>query len=104
MVLTPTADLREMDCFLIQTESLEIFELLASPALKHVVLDFHRTDYFGSAALAFFLNLWKRVRAKGSMVFCDLSSHERDILLATNLDRLWPIYASRSQALSSLDS
>jgi hypothetical protein len=36
------------------------------------------------------------------MAFCNLSDHERDILQITHLDRLWPVYATRSEALEAV--
>jgi anti-anti-sigma factor len=66
-------------------------------------MDFHKTDYYGSTALAFFLKLWKRVRNRnGRMAFCNISDHEREILTVTQLDRLWPIYLSREEATKAV--
>ena len=74
--------------------------LLDGTRAKNVVLDFRRTDYYGSTALSFFVKIWKRVReVGGQMVFCNLSEHEREILAMTSLDALWPICHSRESAL-----
>jgi hypothetical protein len=34
--------------------------------IKNVVLDFHKTDYYGVTALGFFVKLWKKVMQKKS--------------------------------------
>jgi CPA1 family monovalent cation:H+ antiporter len=71
--------------------------------IKNVVIDFHRTDYYASTALIFFMRLWTRVkRGNGLMAFCNLSDHEKEILQVTKLDRLWPICESREQALQAV--
>jgi len=37
------------------------------------------------------------------MAFCNLSPHERDILAAVELDRLWPLCDSREEALQMVN-
>jgi anti-anti-sigma factor len=79
------------------------FDSLNQLSVKQVVLDFHETDYFGSTAVGFFLRLWKQLRGRGGrLAFCNVSEHERDILQVTGFDRLWPICASREEALQAV--
>jgi anti-anti-sigma factor len=69
-----------------------------------VVLDFRKTDYYGSTALGFFVKLWKRVRDRdGRMAFCGVSDHEREILRVTHLDGMWPICSSREEAVQAVE-
>jgi anti-anti-sigma factor len=99
VLLTPASDLRELDYTLIESGAREAFGLLESGPIKNLILDFHRTDYYGSTALGFFVRLWKRVSARGGqMVFCNLSDHEAEILKTSRLDGLWPICSSREEA------
>jgi anti-anti-sigma factor len=66
-------------------------------------MDFSRTDYYGSTALAFFVNVWKAVRRhQGHMSFCSVSDHERQILSLTRLDTLWSICGTREEALEAV--
>ncbi len=103
LIVAPVVDLSELDYQRIDAGAGEILGLLNGGGIKNVVLDFHRTDYYGSSALGFFLKLWKRVRIRdGRMAFCNVSDHERDILRATKLDHLWPILPSRSEALEAV--
>ena len=103
LIVTPLLDLRERDFQRIERGAREILERLNGTGLKNVVLDFHRTDYYGSTALAFFVKLWKLVRRlNGRMAFCNVSDHEKRILRTTKLDRLWPIRSSRSEALEAV--
>jgi anti-anti-sigma factor len=93
-------DLPELDFQRIEEGAETILHLLDGPGIKNVVLDFHKTDYYGSTALGFFPKLWKRVRVRnGRMAFCNVSDHEKEILQVTKLDDLWPICSSRSEAL-----
>jgi anti-anti-sigma factor len=66
-------------------------------------LDFHKTGYYGSTALGFFVKLWKKVsKRKGRMVFCNVSDHEKEILQITKLDQLWPICSSKIEVLRAV--
>ena len=65
--------------------------------------DFADTDYYGSTALGLFMKLWKRVQtANGSMVFCNTSPHEREVLELTRLNNLWPVFGTREEAIQHL--
>jgi anti-anti-sigma factor len=100
LVLIPRADLRESDYVDIESGARSLLDLVAAPDVKGLVLDFHRTDYYGSTALGFFLRLWKRIGIRGGrMVFCNLSVNENEILAVTRLDTLWTVCGSREEAL-----
>jgi anti-sigma B factor antagonist len=103
LLVTPRADLRELGYQGIETGAKNILDLLERGTIRNVVLDFHNTDYYGSTALGFFVKLWKRVRERnGRMAFCCLSDHEKEILAVTRLDGLWPICASREEAIRAV--
>jgi anti-anti-sigma factor len=103
IVVVPVVDLRELEYRRIEEGASEILDLLNGPGIKNVILDFGNTDYYGSTALGFFLKLLKKVKVrKGRMAFCNVSDHEQEILRVTNLDQLWPICSSRSEALEAV--
>jgi anti-anti-sigma factor len=100
IIVVPTVDLQELEYQRIEEGARKILELLNGIGIKNVVLDFHKTDYYGSTALGFFLKLWKRVsNQNGRMAFCNVSDHEKEILRLTKLDHLWLICSSRIEAL-----
>jgi anti-anti-sigma factor len=103
IVLTPAGNLGELEYQRIESGAGAILDLLNNSSIKHMVVDFHRTDYFGTTALGFFLKLWKGVRSGGGqMVFCNLSEHELEILQLMKLDTLWTIRATRDEALAAV--
>jgi anti-anti-sigma factor len=103
VVVTPTEDLRELEFAEIGVAAEEVLGLLDRGPARNVVVDFRRTDYYGSTALGVFLRLWKRVRSRGRrMAFCNVSAHEEEILRLANLDRLWPVCPSREEALAAV--
>ncbi len=103
LIVTPALDLSEVDYSQIEEGGEEILDLLKRACVRNLVLDFHRTDYYGSTALGFFVKLWKWVsKQNGKMAVCNLSEHEREILAFTRLDMLWPIGSSREEALAAV--
>jgi anti-anti-sigma factor len=103
LVITPTANLQELRYEEIEDAARDILQWLDRGQVKHVVLDFHQTDYYGSTALGFFIKLWKRVRSRnGNMAFCNVSNMEREILEVTKLSGLWPVCSSRAEALQAV--
>jgi anti-anti-sigma factor len=103
IIVVPVVDLRELEYQRIEEGARKILDLLNGTDIKNVVLDFHKTDYYGSTVLCFFVKLWVRVRKRnGRMAFCNVSDHEKQILQITKLDHLWPICSSRSEALEAV--
>jgi anti-anti-sigma factor len=103
IIVIPTIDLRELDYQQIEDGAKVILELINGTAIRNVVLDFHKTDYYGSTALGFFVKLWKRVSTRhGRMAFCNVSDHEKEILRITKLDHSWPIFSSRREAVDAV--
>jgi anti-sigma B factor antagonist len=103
LILTPEADLSEFAFQQLDVEAREVLEMLDQAANTNVVVDCRNTDFFGSTALGFFLKLRQRVRRhNGSMVFCNVSDHEKEILHVTKTESLWSICSSRSDALELL--
>jgi len=103
IILIPIHDLSELEFAEIESAASSLLEWIELAQVKHVVIDFCKTDYFGSTALGFFTKMWKRVKSgAGRMALCNLSEHERDILKVTHLDKLWPIYNSRQKAVETV--
>jgi anti-sigma B factor antagonist len=105
IVVIPTKDIGEFDFPQIQGEVDRILARLARSQVTNLVIDFQRTDYFGSSAMGLLINLRKRVTAcHGQMALCGLSDHERELLRITHLDGLWKVYHSRQDALKAVRS
>jgi anti-anti-sigma factor len=103
ITVIPVLDLNEFEFQRIEAGAGPVLRLLEDTQVKNVVVDFHKVDYFSSTALAFFLKIWKRVRKKdGQMALCNVSEHEKEILKVTMLDSLWPICASKEEAMRAV--
>lgn len=105
VVITPSKDLSELGFDQIVRDADCALQLLDGTRTKNAVFDFRHTDYYGSTALSFFVKIWKRVREiGGALAFCNLSDHEREILVITKLDTLWVVCESREEALRAVVS
>jgi anti-anti-sigma factor len=103
LIVTPAVNLGELGD--VVSNASETFDTLSDLSIKNLVMDFHKTDYFGTSALALFVKFWKMVAGrKGCMAFCNLSENELEILHVTNLDTLWPICATRAAAMKAVGS
>ena len=103
LVVVPVINLRESDCQQIEEAAADLFQLLDRSRYQNIVLDFYKTDFYGSMALAFFVKLWKWARNRnGRLIFCNLSGHEKEILEVAHLDQLWPICDTKSEALRTV--
>jgi anti-anti-sigma factor len=104
IIVIPTEELGEFDFERIEAAARVVLQLLESPAVQNVVMDFHKIDYYGSPALAFFVRLWKRVRKhRGRMALCNLSDHGMETLRITKLDQFWPVYPSKEEAVIAVE-
>lgn len=68
-----------------------------------VVFDLGSVNYFGSMFLSVLLRCWKLTNSKGGMLaLCGVSTHAKELLRVTALDIIFPIYATRRDAMEAL--
>jgi anti-sigma B factor antagonist len=103
IIVTPVADLGESTEQRIAAWARDVLELLKGVAGGNVVVNCHKTELFGFAALRFFVRLWKLTRGRGGrMAFCNVAEGARRVLRMTELDRLWPVYSSSEEAVEGV--
>lgn len=73
------------------------------PAL---VLDLSHVEFFGSSFIEAMFRVWKRLQGRSGAQFaiCGLKPYCREVLEITHLDKLWPLYATRDEALAQLQA
>jgi anti-anti-sigma factor len=80
-----------------------IFDPIRHVAEPLIVFDLSKVDYFGSVFLGVLLRCWKLVQAKGgTMALSCVSDRAKELLHLTSLDFVWPIYATRREAVEAL--
>jgi len=73
-----------------------------SDEVKNVVVDLGRIPYFGSTLLDWFLQMWRRAKAKGgALAVCGASQIGQEVLQIAGFDKLWGIFDSRRAAVES---
>ena len=103
IILTPQTDMGELNADRINSGMKHVFALLNNSSVKNIVLDFHKSGYYGSTALGFFFRLWRTISVRqGRMAFCNLSENGKDVLKVMKLETLWDICTSREDALQTV--
>jgi anti-anti-sigma factor len=73
----------------------------AEPPL--LVVDLTHVEFFGSSFIELLFRMWKRIQHRaGQFALCGLSPYCEEVLSVTNLDKLWPNYPTREQAVAAL--
>lgn len=104
-ILTPTMDLGELVYEDFEGVVYTTLEMLDNGNVRHVVIDFDRTKYFGSRTITSLLKLGNTTRSHGGkMVLAGLSPQEKEILKVTKLDTFWPMCSSREAAIEAVQS
>lgn len=76
---------------------------LRKDSCQAVVIDFGQVAYFGSSMLEAIRALWNDLSPrKGRLVMCNASEVGREILQVAKFDQMWPLLATRDEALQLL--
>lgn len=68
-----------------------------------IVLDLSHTERFGSVFLEIVIRAWKRLSLRGGkLVFSHLNPLCAEVFQRTNLDEIWPAYATTDEAVAAL--
>lgn len=68
-----------------------------------IVFDLSEVKFFGSMFVAVLLRCWKLTTSRGGMMaLVGVSPHAQELLRLTSLDMIWPIYATRREAIEAL--
>lgn len=73
--------------------------------LSHVVVDFGKIEYFGSAMIEALLILWKRISVRhGRLAVCCCNGVCGEVLRLSRFDMMWPICPTLEEALGQVRS
>lgn len=82
-----------------------ILERVQSADVHDVVIDFQQSPYFGSCMLEALRQIWNKVHRRGGrLVLCNLSPVGQEIIHLAKFDQLWPVVATREDAVGQLES
>jgi anti-sigma B factor antagonist len=102
-VIIPSPEVEKLPENLMEQAAQMVLAPLRSNPPEGLIFDLSHVDYFGSVFLSFLLRCHKRVKEHGSeVVVAGASQRARELLHMTALDTLWPLYASRAEAMEAL--
>ncbi len=103
LILTPVYDLGEFNAIAFSDDVKSALCMCEQGRARNVIIDFSHTRYFGSDAVNLFLKVHRALSVQGGrLLFCGLSSVEREILTVMALDTMWAHYPTRGQALEAV--
>ncbi|MDZ4687599.1 MAG: STAS domain-containing protein [Planctomycetaceae bacterium] len=84
-------------------------ELLAAASASKppvMLLDMSQTTFFGSGFLETLFRIWKTLQARpdANLSICGLHPYCREVLEITHLDKMWPLYGTREEALAAMQA
>lgn len=104
-VIIPSPEVESMTETEIQTAAQMVLAPLRRDPPEGLIIDLSQVKFFGSAFLSFLLRCHKLVkerRSSSDVVLAGCSARIRELLRLTNLDTLWALYDTRSEALEAL--
>lgn len=80
----------------------QLIEVAGAANPPKMVLDMTATEFFGSSFIEVLFRVWKRLKAQPDARFaiCGLQEYCREVLEITHLDKLWPLCATREEAVA----
>jgi anti-anti-sigma regulatory factor len=84
----------------------DVFNLVTSQKRRPVVVDLTGIKYFSSSFIEQMFRLWNRTKDDkgGGFALAGVGDMCQEILLAANLQRLWTMHPTRSQAVDAVKS
>jgi len=86
--------------------SRQLVEVAQEADPPYLVLDMSATEFFGSSFIEVLFRVWKRLNTQSNPKFAisGLQEYCREVLEVTHLDQLWPLYATRAEAVTALSA
>jgi anti-anti-sigma factor len=107
VVVVPSPDVENMPDALIEQAAQLVLSPLREDPPAGLIIDLARVNYFGSMFITFLMRchlLMHKQGHPGELVLAGVSERVRELLRMTNLDTLWALYDTRSEALEALGS
>ena len=104
VLLTLAAEFDDDAQATVEEETETVLRAVREPSAVIFLLDLEGQQRCRTRGLQMLLGvLWKHVRnGTGKLLICSPAPHDLSTLRRMRLDRLWPVYATREEALSAL--
>jgi anti-sigma B factor antagonist len=99
-------DQRQLDEVVLERISRQLIDVAQTVTPPKLIFDMAVTEFFGSSYIEVLFRVWKRLNSQPDAKFAitGLQQYCREVLEITHLDRLWPLYATREEALAAFAS
>ncbi|MFH0732616.1 MAG: STAS domain-containing protein [Candidatus Omnitrophota bacterium] len=78
------------------------FSALLDGGAKNIVLDLSSTPFISSVSIASLVYMLKRAKdAGGNLVLCGMKDRVKEVLVMTNLDKVFDIFEDKKAAVAS---
>ena len=105
LIVIPQGDTSAFRYVEVHNESNALYRLLDEPDLVNLVVDLGSVPIAGSVIIESIIRLGRKVSNKGGQAaLCNASDAMLEVLQTMNLEKLFPIFRSREEALQSLRS
>ena len=85
-------------------EFMRSFDKLFEQKSNKIILDFIRTKYMSSLTLASLVYMQKKVEKEGGhLIFCNVQNRVKEIMVMTNLDKVFDIVNTKEEALAKVN-
>lgn len=102
-VVTATRALERIDFAFEESAADTILASIRIQENPLVIIDLSQVDNFGSMFLALLIRCWKLALTRGgTMALSGVGDQTRELLRVTSLDMVWPMYASKREAMEAL--
>jgi anti-anti-sigma factor len=102
-VIVPSPEVEHLPESLIQPAAAMVLAPLKDDPPNNLIVDLEGVRYFGSAFITFLLRCHLIVKQRGSeLVLAGVNDRIRELLRTTQLDTIWALYSSRSEAIEAL--
>jgi len=93
---------RHLDEVGLETIQNQLLEIAGEANPPRVILDMTATEFFGSSFIEVLFKVWKRLNSQPGAKFaiCGLQEYCREVLEITHLDKLWPLFSNRAEAVA----
>ncbi len=103
-VVTATPALEQIDFGLEEAVAELILKPITLQENPLVIIDLSEVNNFGSMFLALLIRCWKMAVSRGgTMAISGVNEQTRELLRVTALDMVWPLYASKREAMDALE-
>lgn len=87
----------------VHTESNGILEEFMQKKYVNVLIDLSKVDYIDSIIIGAIIRVLQKAKAAGGhAIFCHATENMQEILESIKIGKLWPLYATREEALAAL--